>query len=93
MLTFHLVCLCWLFFANATFSASLLMMEKIAFEFHGELFTRFLAGYPIVTALIVLGFVLHFLPESWSHRACGLVQRASLPVQVLLLVAMIFFRI
>ena len=90
VLTFHLVCLCWLFFANATFSASLLMMEKIAFEFHGELFTRFLAGYPIVTALIVLGFVLHFLPESWSHRACGLVQRASLPVQVLLLVAMIW---
>ena len=66
------------------------MMEKIAFEFHGELFTRFLAGYPIVTALIVLGFVLHFLPESWSNRACGLVQRASLPVQVLLLVAMIW---
>lgn len=86
VLTFHLVCLCWLFFANATFDASILMIDKIVYEFHGELFGQFVAGYPVVTLLIVLGFVLHFLPERWNAGTCSLIQRAPLAVQVLLLV-------
>lgn len=89
LLTFHLVCLCWLFFANTTFEASVVMMEKICTEFHGELILQFLNGYPAVSALISLGFVLHFLPEKWNGGTCRLVQRMPLPVQVLLFLMMV----
>ena len=89
VLTFHLVCFCWLFFANATFEASMTMMTKICTDFHGELFPQFLAGYPAVSALILLGFVLHYLPESWNQRTSLLVSRTPLFGQVLLITLMI----
>lgn len=54
ILTFHIVCFCWLFFANPSFDSSLMMLDKIFNEFHLEVLPQFLAGYPAVTALIVL---------------------------------------
>lgn len=85
-LTFHLVCLCWLFFANSTFDASLTMLTKIFTEFHGDTINQFLAGYPIVTAMIAIGFVLHFLPESWNTGAGNMIVRSPLWVQTILLI-------
>ena len=82
VLTFHVVCLCWLFFANATFDASWVMLTKIFTEFHGETLHQFLVGYPLVTALIVLGFVLHFLPDSWGDTISGRLSSAPLWAQI-----------
>lgn len=90
VLTFHLVAFCWLFFANATFDASLLMLTQIFTQFHPEVFGQFLSAYPEVTALIVLGFVLHYLPSSWNARAEELMGRASLPLQAAFAVLVIF---
>lgn len=81
LLTFHLVCLCWLFFANTTFEASGVMLGKIFTEFHGELLPQFLAGYPVVTALIVAGFVIHFLPTTWNDGTAHFFGRLPFPVQ------------
>lgn len=90
VLTFHLVCFCWLFFANATFEASGVMLGKIFTEFHGELFLQFLEGYPAVMALIAAGFALHFLPSRWNDASARLVARLPLAVQAALLVVLIF---
>ena len=90
VLTFHLVCFCWLFFANATFEASGVMLGKIFTEFHGELFGQFVEGYPAVMALMAAGFVLHFLPSRWNEGAGRLVARMPLAVQALLLVVLVF---
>lgn len=83
VLTFHLVAFCWLFFANTTFDASLAMLTQIFTQFHPEVFLQFLAAYPTVMALILLGFLLHYLPTGWNARAEGLMARAPLPVQAL----------
>ena len=88
-LTFHLVCFCWLFFANPTFDSSLLMMQKIAFDFHAELLPQFVTGYPVVTTLIVLGFVFHYLPESWNQGTGKLISRTPFVGQLLLFVFML----
>lgn len=90
ILTFHIVCLCWIFFANATFDASVLMLTKIFTDFHGDLLPQFLAGYPAVTALIVAGFVIHFLPTKWNEGTGRLIARMPLVVQVLLFLVLVF---
>lgn len=90
VLTFHLICFCWLFFANSTFESSTMMLTKIFTDFHPELFLQFIGGYPTVTALIVFGFVLHYLPESYSTYAKNIISRSPLALQVLYLVIMIF---
>ncbi len=89
LLTFHVVCLCWLFFANATFDASRTMLTKIFTEFHGETIDQFLVGYPLVTTLIVVGFVLHFLPDSWGDKLGGRISRAPLWAQIAVFLLMI----
>lgn len=85
LLTFHVVALCWLFFANSTFQASITMLSKIGTELHPELLPQFLAGYPAVVSLIVLGYVLHFLPTSWNDGTRCLICRAPFLVQLLLM--------
>ncbi len=89
VLTFHVVCICWLFFANTSFDNSQIMLSKIFSEFHGELLFQFLAGYPAVMSLIALGFVLHYLPSNWNTATCQLICRQSLPVQLLLFLLLI----
>lgn len=88
-LTFHLVCFTWLFFANPTFESSLTMMNKIFFEFHPELFLQFVSGYPVVVAMIVLGYVLHYLPEKWNIGTSALVSRSPFIMQVLYMIIII----
>lgn len=90
LLTFHLVCFCWLFFANTSFEASLIMLQKIATEFHGELFHQFVNGYPIVCGLIALGFLLHFLPESWNRQTGNWMSRLPLWGQIIFFVLTIY---
>ena len=88
-LTFHLICFCWLFFANTTFEASTVMLSKIFTDFHPELFAQFLVGYPAVTVLILCGFILHYLPESISLKVRELITQSPLAAQVLYLVIII----
>lgn len=63
IVTFNFVCLCWIFFRNKEFAASLSMINQIATNFHAEVLPQLLAGYPVVFALMALGFVLHFVPQ------------------------------
>lgn len=89
LLTFHLVCFSWLFFAGSTFENSVAMLQQIFTNFQPQLLTQFVAGYPEVTALIVAGYVLHFLPTRLSKRTEELMQHAPSILLALLLAAMV----
>lgn len=90
LITFHFVCFCWIFFRNAEFTASMDMLEQIFMQFHPQLFPQLLEGYWEVFALMGLGYVLHFVPDSWE-RACekGVI-RLPLLGKALLLILMIY---
>jgi hypothetical protein len=57
-LTFHYVCLAWIFFRAPTFAAATLVLKRIATltTFHPNL-------PPVVLALLAIGLVSHYLPE------------------------------
>jgi len=59
-LTFHYVCLAWVFFRAPTFGKATLILRQIAqgTTFHPNL-------PPIVLTLLGLGLVLHFTPDAW----------------------------
>lgn len=69
VVTFHFVCFCWIFFRNADFATSVDMLRQIFTVFRPQLLPQLLAGYWEVFALMGLGYMLHFLPDSWE-RAC-----------------------
>lgn len=88
-LTFHLVCFSWLFFAGGTFEASAAMLGQIFTNFQPQLLPQFVAGYPSVSALMLLGFALHFLPSRWNERAERLTWRTPGILLAILLAAMV----
>jgi alginate O-acetyltransferase complex protein AlgI len=63
LITFHFVCLCWIFFRAASLDSVVQMVNQILFSFNGQIIFQFIAAYKVVIALILLGFVLHFIPE------------------------------
>ena len=91
VLTFHLVCFSWLFFAGASLEASVAMLTQIFTNFQPQLIGQFIAGYPEVTALMAAGFVLHFLPSRLNERVEALMGRTPSILLALLLVAAIIW--
>lgn len=89
-LTFHLVCFCWLFFAGSSLEASTGMLTQIFTNFNAQLLPQFVEGYPVVTALMAAGFVLHFLPTSWTELTRRAIVRTPLVLQAAALAAIIF---
>ena len=43
------------------------MFSKIFTEFHPEVAPQFVAGYLLVTILIVGALAIHWMPEKWQH--------------------------
>ncbi len=62
-LTFHYVCLAWIFFRATTFGKAMQVLKQLALgtTFHPNL-------QPIVVAVLAVGFVAHFTPEAWFKR-------------------------
>ena len=90
LLTFHFVCFCWIFFRNATFADSWVMLNQIFSQFRPELFTQLIGGYWQVFALMGVGYVLHFVPDSWQNACQRGVVRLPLIAQAILIVVVIY---
>ena len=90
LITFHLAAFAWIFFRNQTFEGSFLMLEQIFTNFQPQIFLQWATSYWAVGLLMLLGYVLHFLPQSWSERTQHFVTRSPLVVQALLIVVVIF---
>ncbi|MFK7925169.1 MAG: MBOAT family protein [Bacteroidia bacterium] len=61
--TFHFVCLCWVFFRANSFGAAIDMIQRIFTDIAWSQAWPVLTGYREVFLLMFLGYLLHFLPE------------------------------
>ena len=89
IITFHVVCITWIFFACADIERPIAIFEAIFTRFHADLIEQFVMGYPMVTMLIATGFILHYLPSAWNERIATWAGRAPIAVQVAALVLII----
>ena len=68
------------------------MISQIASHFNPQIFFEFISGYKGVVFLMVLGFILHFIPATTEQRAeelvtkMPLVGKAALVVSIIILV-------
>jgi len=90
VVTFHFVCLGWIFFRSPDFHTAGVMLSRIFFQFNGLLILEWLKGYKVVALLICAGFLFHWIPDNWDSRLQRWMKAVPIPVQSLLLALVIW---
>lgn len=97
ILIFHFVSLCWVFFRAGALNnpapplqTTGEVLTQIMTAFQPSLIPQVLAGYPRVMSLILLGYLLHFLPRYWQSLTDYYFVRAPWYVQSLVLALVIW---
>lgn len=107
VVTFHVVCLAWVFFRAEDLVTAWSLLDQIAFSFHPDLTVQIARGYPLVVTLIGLAAVFHFVSDTrwdrvrqWMGRWTPLSQSLALAMAMWLVLqirsadlqAFIYFR-
>lgn len=90
IVTFHIVCFCWILFRCPDFKTAETMVTQIFTRFEPQILLQWITSYRAVALLMLLGYILHFLPEEWSARAKALVVKMPLVAQAALILVVIF---
>ena len=90
LVTFHLVCFGWILFRADSMQTVGEVLTQIFTNFHPEVFTQFVVGYKGVFLLMVIGYILHFMPRSAENALQAVVTRSPLLVQAVMLAIAIF---
>lgn len=88
--TFHLVAFGWIMFRAGDMATVRDVLSQIAWNFHPEVFTQFVAGYKTVFILMLVGYLTHYVPRSVGLRMQQAVASSPLAVQALLLAVAVF---
>ncbi|MFO7445104.1 MAG: MBOAT family O-acyltransferase [Ignavibacteriaceae bacterium] len=89
-ITFHLIAAAWVFFRVADFQSGLDVFNQIFTFFQGEVFMQFVEAYPVILGLIILGYILHFLPKSLEIKTAEIIARTPVAAQAFLLAVMMW---
>ena len=90
LVTFHFVCFCWIFFRQGDFTASIDMLTQIFHHFSPQVLPQLLTSYWVVFSLMLLGYTLHFVPDSWEQGCVRFVTWLPLVGKALLMVVVIY---
>ena len=90
IITFHFVCLCWIFFRCSDMETSTTMISQVATNFHPELLWQVISGYPWVFGLMAFGFVSHYLPDRWQQHIVARLSMTNVFVCALLITIVIY---
>lgn len=67
LFTFNLIVFADIFFRAQNLRFASDMLSQIFTFFHAEVFLQFVQGYKIIISLILIGYLLHFLPEKYKE--------------------------
>ncbi len=93
-LTFQFVTFCWIFFRAPNMASVKVMLEQITENFSPGSYGAVLQAYSSVFLLIVVGYIIHLLPERIKESYRGLFIRIPLIAQlvVVMLVAVLLYQ-
>ncbi|MFP5042352.1 MBOAT family O-acyltransferase [Parasediminibacterium sp. JCM 36343] len=83
IITFHFVCLGWVFFRCDTFSNSWVMLGQIAGNFHFNLLKPLFNGYKMVFVMLFIAMVLHGISFKKEGSFRQLVVNLPLPLKII----------
>ncbi|MBT1704255.1 MBOAT family O-acyltransferase [Chryseosolibacter indicus] len=66
IITFHFVCFCWIFFRASSMPVAMDIIKQITHHLSPEIFFEFVVGYKAVFVLMIIGYVMHFMPRDFE---------------------------
>lgn len=93
IITFHLVCFAWVFFRADSLEIASNIFSQIATNFHPEVAWQFIDGYRLVSALMLIGYIMHFVPQNGLTRMQKVLEHSPFILQLLLLALVVFILI
>jgi D-alanyl-lipoteichoic acid acyltransferase DltB (MBOAT superfamily) len=90
ILTFHFVCFCWIFFKAGTFTKAEIMLHQIFLNFNGQAILPLFQNYRIVFGVMLLGYLLHFMPGRWEGGIRRFLESITLAGRIAVLVALVW---
>jgi D-alanyl-lipoteichoic acid acyltransferase DltB (MBOAT superfamily) len=93
-ITFNFVNFCWIFFRASDFDNAILMIKQIAENFSPGSFLTVIPAYSSVFLLMIVGYIIHFLPEKVKESYRGFFIRIPLFAQlvIILLIAIMLYQ-
>lgn len=88
--TFHILAFTVILFGVPSLQYTLDMIHQIFTYLHPEVFLQFVQVYTAVFAIIIFGYVVHFLPKSIEEKAQNLVIKMPLVLQAVLFAIVIW---
>lgn len=88
--TFHFVCFSWIFFRAADMQTAGAVINQIATNFHPEIVSEFIYGYPMALSLIVAGYLLHFTSRKTEYIYQKLIIGLPFVLKIVYLSAIIY---
>ncbi len=83
IITFHFVCLGWIFFRCDSFADSWIMLKQIVTNFQPKLLKHLLQGYASVFILLAIAAILHSINAKTEDGFKQLLIKAPLPLKIL----------
>lgn len=91
MLTFHFVAFCWLFFRADNLNTVSLMLEQVTHNFQFGLIPAIITGYSKVFTIIIIGFAIHWMPSTYSEKACATFTKFNLIKKAIVITLSVLF--
>ncbi len=66
-LTFHIVCFAWIFFRAGSFEIAGRVLQRMFEPVRGLDMAVVIDSYRLIISLILLAFLLHFIPKNWEN--------------------------
>jgi len=88
--TFHLWLLSMIFFRAQSYSDAFGMIKQIFYFFEPKVFLQWVAGYPLILTLMIIGYVSHYMPAKVENKFREWLTISPLWVQALLLAVVIW---
>ena len=85
IITFHFVCFCWIFFKASSFHDAGIILTQLFTNFNGSAFIPMVSAYGTVFGVMLLGYIIHFIPKSYQYFSEKFLSKITLAGRILIL--------
>jgi D-alanyl-lipoteichoic acid acyltransferase DltB (MBOAT superfamily) len=88
--TFHVVTFAWIFFRAQNMHKAKQMISQIFTKFNFDLIPKIIASYQEIFGIILIGFILHWLPDNFKEKYRGWFIKTPLAVKIIIVILVVF---